>query len=44
MMKVMFKYEDVQSATDAYRVLTNECNRRGVARRATLASLGDKSD
>jgi hypothetical protein len=33
---VIIEYEDVQSAIDAYRVLTNECNHPSAARRAVL--------
>jgi hypothetical protein len=45
-MKVMIEYEDVQSqsAIDTYRVLTNECNHPGAARRATLGEDESESE
>ena len=44
MMEVMFEYENVQRATDAYRVLTNEYTHPGAARRATLGEDESESE
>jgi hypothetical protein len=40
----MIECEDVQSAIEGYRVLTNECNHLGAARRAALVEDESESE